>query len=60
MKDGQTFRSVKNGSGTLNANDDDDEPLQVYEGQYRCYASNDLGTAMTPTVQVIVEGEYTL
>lgn len=49
------FGSQLEGSGTLRAKED--EPLDLYEGHYRCYASNNLGTAMTQSVQVIVEGE---
>uniref|UniRef100_A0A8D3B140 Neural cell adhesion molecule L1 n=1 Tax=Scophthalmus maximus TaxID=52904 RepID=A0A8D3B140_SCOMX len=37
-----------------------DELLDSYEGLYRCYASNTLGTAMTQTVQVIVEPQPVL
>lgn len=36
---------------------EEEEPLQQFEGRYRCYASNIYGTAMTQSVQVIVEGE---
>lgn len=55
VKDGEMFGSQREGSGTLRA--EEDEPLDLYEGHYRCYASNNLGTAMTQSVQVIVEGE---
>lgn len=54
MKDGRLIRSGLL-SGTLVAGED--EPLQQFEGRYRCYASNVHGTAMTQSVQVIVEGE---
>ncbi|CAJ1084338.1 neural cell adhesion molecule L1.1-like [Xyrichtys novacula] len=53
VKDGQTFGLQLSGSGTLKANEKD--PLDRFNGSYRCYASNELGTAMTQTVQVIVE-----
>ena len=43
-------------SGTFTANGQ--EPLSSYQGNYRCYASNTLGTAMTHTVQLITEGEF--
>ncbi|XP_029975061.1 neural cell adhesion molecule L1.1-like isoform X2 [Salarias fasciatus] len=57
-----TFRWVRNGtefgpelqnSGNLRA--DEDKPVEWYAGFYRCYASNALGTAVTPAVQLIVE-----
>lgn len=54
VKDGQPIRSGLH-SGTLLA--EEDEPLQQFEGHYRCYASNIYGTAMTQSVHVIVEGE---
>lgn len=53
VKDGEVFGSEYKESGTLRA--EGDELLDSYEGLYRCYASNTLGTAMTQTVQVIVE-----
>uniref|UniRef100_A0A665VN83 Neural cell adhesion molecule L1.1-like n=1 Tax=Echeneis naucrates TaxID=173247 RepID=A0A665VN83_ECHNA len=53
VKDGEAFGSERPGTGTLRA--EDDEPLEVYDGNFRCYASNMLGTAMTKTVRVIVE-----
>lgn len=54
VKDRQQIRSGLH-SGTLLA--EEDEPLQQFEGHYRCYASNIYGTAMTQSVHVIVEGE---
>lgn len=35
---------------------EEEAPLQQFEGRYRCYASNIYGTAMTQSVEVIVEG----
>ncbi|XP_026189309.1 neural cell adhesion molecule L1.1-like isoform X2 [Mastacembelus armatus] len=58
VKDGETFGAELKGSGTLRA--DEEEPLNSYEGSYRCYASNTLGTAMTQTVKVIVESQPVL
>ncbi|XP_053705059.1 neural cell adhesion molecule L1.1-like isoform X2 [Synchiropus splendidus] len=58
VKDGEQFGPPLNGSGTINA--DEDEPLESYQGHYRCYASNALGTAMTRTVQIIVEPQPVL
>uniref|UniRef100_A0A3Q3W986 Neural cell adhesion molecule L1.1 n=1 Tax=Mola mola TaxID=94237 RepID=A0A3Q3W986_MOLML len=37
-----------------------DEPLKLYEGHYRCYASNALGTAVTRSARVIVEAQPVL
>lgn len=54
-KDGEAFGSNRTDSGTLHA--EEDEPLESYQGLYRCFASNTLGTAMTHAVQVIVERE---
>ncbi|XP_034393266.1 neural cell adhesion molecule L1-like [Cyclopterus lumpus] len=58
VKDGEAFGSESKESGTLKA--EDEETLDSYEGDYRCYASNALGTAMTPRVQVIVEAQPVL
>uniref|UniRef100_A0A667Z1S6 Neural cell adhesion molecule L1 n=1 Tax=Myripristis murdjan TaxID=586833 RepID=A0A667Z1S6_9TELE len=53
VKDGNEFGSERTGSGSLRA--EEDEPLSTYQGTYRCYASNNLGTAMTHAVQLIIE-----
>lgn len=58
VKDGEAFRSERKASGTLQIKEE--EPLDSYEGYYRCYASNALGTAMTQTIQVIVEAQPVL
>ncbi|XP_040009220.1 neural cell adhesion molecule L1-like isoform X2 [Xiphias gladius] len=58
VKDGDPFGPELQGSGTLQV--EEDEPLDSYEGYYRCYASNTLGTAMTQTVHVIVEPQPVL
>ncbi|XP_040910245.1 neural cell adhesion molecule L1.1-like isoform X2 [Toxotes jaculatrix] len=58
VKDGVVFESGRTGSGTLRA--EEGMSLSSYEGSYRCYASNTLGTAMTQTVQVIVEPQPVL
>nr|XP_046252346.1 neural cell adhesion molecule L1.1-like isoform X3 [Scatophagus argus] len=58
VKDGEAFGSERQGSGTLRA--EDEVPLMSYEGHYRCYASNTLGTAVTRSVQVIVEAQPVL
>uniref|UniRef100_A0A3P8PDA1 Neural cell adhesion molecule L1 n=1 Tax=Astatotilapia calliptera TaxID=8154 RepID=A0A3P8PDA1_ASTCA len=52
LKDGELFGSETEGSGTLRG---DNSSLDMLEGEYRCYASNSLGTAMTQTVKVNVE-----
>lgn len=54
LKDGELFGSETEGSGTLRG---DNSSLDMLEGEYRCYASNSLGTAMTQTVKVNVERE---
>ncbi|KAI3357882.1 hypothetical protein L3Q82_016260, partial [Scortum barcoo] len=58
IKNGEAFGPVMKESGTLQANEED--PLEMYEGYYRCYASNILGTAMTQTIRVIVESQPVL
>ncbi|KAM8755112.1 neural cell adhesion molecule L1.1-like isoform 2-T2 [Acanthopagrus schlegelii] len=58
VKDGEEFGPERKGSGTLRA--DDNATLNLYEGRYRCYASNTLGTAVTQTVKVIVESQPVL
>lgn len=58
MKDGVQFGPEKSGSGKINASEDEETmELESYAGVYQCFASNDLGTAMTQTVAVIVERE---
>uniref|UniRef100_A0A8C7MMG7 Neural cell adhesion molecule L1.1-like n=1 Tax=Oncorhynchus kisutch TaxID=8019 RepID=A0A8C7MMG7_ONCKI len=47
-----------NGSGNFTAHGD--KPLSDYQGHYRCYADNTLGTAMTHTVKLITESTPTL
>lgn len=54
LKDGELFGSETEGSGTMRG---DNSSLDMLEGEYRCYASNSLGTAMTQTVKVNVERE---
>ncbi|XP_070696233.1 neural cell adhesion molecule L1.1-like isoform X2 [Pempheris klunzingeri] len=58
LKDGEVFRSERREHGTLRA--EQEEPLELYEGYYRCYASNTLGTAVTQTIRVIVESQPVL
>ncbi|XP_027865848.1 neural cell adhesion molecule L1.1-like isoform X1 [Xiphophorus couchianus] len=56
VKDGVQFGPEKSGSGKINASEDEETmELESYAGVYQCFASNDLGTAMTQTVEVIVE-----
>uniref|UniRef100_A0A3Q3DSP9 Neural cell adhesion molecule L1 n=1 Tax=Hippocampus comes TaxID=109280 RepID=A0A3Q3DSP9_HIPCM len=50
VKDGRTFGSERTGSGTLEVSED--EALELYQGTFRCYASNTLGTAMTHKVHI--------
>ncbi|XP_034027935.1 neural cell adhesion molecule L1.1-like isoform X2 [Thalassophryne amazonica] len=58
VKDGKMFGPELNGSGSVRA--EEDELLESYEGFYQCYASNMLGTAVTQTIQVIVEPQPVL
>lgn len=53
VKDGEPFNTEPLVSGTLKAETNDS--LETYQGSWRCYASNILGTAVTQTVHVIVE-----
>lgn len=48
-KDGKLFANLED-DGTLVLNNS--LPLDLYEGKYRCYASNDLGTAVSDMVNV--------
>ncbi|KAL1020506.1 hypothetical protein UPYG_G00000960 [Umbra pygmaea] len=57
-KDGLQLENKYENSGTFTA--DDDQPLSSYQGNYRCYANNNLGTAMTHTVKLITELSPTL
>lgn len=56
VKDGEALGPERPAHGTLRA--EDEEPLASYGGSYRCYASNALGTAVTRSVRVIVEGGF--
>ncbi|KAI5612095.1 neural cell adhesion molecule L1.1 isoform X1 [Silurus asotus] len=53
VKDGELFMEDKNGSGVLTA--DDKEELKFYQGKYRCYASNELGTAESGLIDLMTE-----
>uniref|UniRef100_A0A3P9K0T1 Neural cell adhesion molecule L1.1 n=1 Tax=Oryzias latipes TaxID=8090 RepID=A0A3P9K0T1_ORYLA len=53
IKNGEEFGTEHLGSGTLQTKGE--EAVENYAGNYRCYASNTLGTAMTQEVKVIVE-----
>ncbi|KAI4872671.1 hypothetical protein NFI96_004120 [Prochilodus magdalenae] len=56
-----SFRWVKDGelledsgdSGIITA--DENADLKSYQGRYRCYASNDLGTAVSDVIELITE-----
>ncbi|XP_076022199.1 neural cell adhesion molecule L1.1-like [Genypterus blacodes] len=56
VKDDQAFGEELQGSGVLRG----EEPIESYQGNYRCYASNILGTAMTQVVQIIIESQPVL
>uniref|UniRef100_A0A3P9AJE4 Neural adhesion molecule L1.1 n=1 Tax=Esox lucius TaxID=8010 RepID=A0A3P9AJE4_ESOLU len=57
-RDGLELKTKYEGSGTFTPHDD--KPLSSYQGNYRCYANNDLGTAMTHTIRLITELTPTL
>uniref|UniRef100_A0A671PRJ3 Neural cell adhesion molecule L1 n=1 Tax=Sinocyclocheilus anshuiensis TaxID=1608454 RepID=A0A671PRJ3_9TELE len=58
VKDGEQFRRELFESGTLTA--DDKEELRSYQGSYRCYVANELGTAVSDLVHLITEPIPTL
>lgn len=59
VKDGQLFAEIQHEhSGTLRA--EAERPLADYDGVFRCYASNSLGTAVSPPARLIVEGQPVL
>ncbi|XP_043092354.1 neural cell adhesion molecule L1.1 isoform X2 [Puntigrus tetrazona] len=58
VKDGKEFRRELYESGTLIA--DDTEELRTYQGSYRCYVANELGTAVSDLVHLITESIPTL
>ncbi|XP_028264992.1 neural cell adhesion molecule L1.1-like isoform X2 [Parambassis ranga] len=59
VKDGMAFGTERHGSGTW-SDEDLIEPLELYEGNYSCFASNTLGTAMTQMMRIIVESQPVL
>ncbi|XP_056117307.1 neural cell adhesion molecule L1.1 isoform X2 [Rhinichthys klamathensis goyatoka] len=58
VKDGQQFGEVLLKSGSLTAGLD--EELRSYQGSYRCYVANELGTAVSDLVHLITESIPTL
>ncbi|KAF5893453.1 neural cell adhesion molecule L1.1-like isoform X1 [Clarias magur] len=52
-KDGKQFMNETDDSGIFTADEDDE--LKNYQGTYRCYAKNDLGTAVSGLIHVITE-----
>ncbi|XP_073669092.1 neural cell adhesion molecule L1.1 [Paramisgurnus dabryanus] len=58
VKDGNQFGEVLLGSGTLTA--DKTNELGFYQGTYRCYAANELGTAVSDVVHLTTEAVPTL
>ncbi|CAM4684069.1 unnamed protein product [Leuciscus chuanchicus] len=58
VKDGKQFGKVLLGSGSLKAGPD--EELKSYQGSYRCYVANELGTAVSNLVHLITEPIPTL
>ncbi|XP_066528484.1 neural cell adhesion molecule L1-like [Hoplias malabaricus] len=53
VKDGEIFREESFSSDPITANEDED--LKSYQGKYRCYASNELGTAISDVIELITE-----
>ncbi len=58
VKDGKEFRRELFESGTLTA--DEKEELRSYQGSYRCYVANELGTAVSDLARLITEREWLL
>ncbi|XP_056156143.1 neural cell adhesion molecule L1.1-like [Lampris incognitus] len=58
VKDNRKFGVERVAYGTLRA--EGTESFSSYQGRYRCYASNRLGTAVTQTVQLITEHQPVL
>lgn len=58
VKDGKEFKRELFESGTLTA--EDKEELRSYQGSYRCYVANELGTAVSDLAQLITERESLL
>jgi len=58
VKDGKQFGEVLLGSGSRTAGLD--EELSSYNGSYRCYVANELGTAVSDLVHLITERESVL
>ncbi len=58
VKDGKEFRRELFESGTLTA--DEKEELRSYQGSYRCYVANELGTAVSDLARLITECESLL
>ncbi|KAA0707341.1 Neural cell adhesion molecule L1.1 [Triplophysa tibetana] len=58
VKDGRPFGDVLHDSGNLTVKRT--EELSVYQGTYRCHATNDLGTAVSDLVHLMTESVPTL
>lgn len=63
-KDGQLFdpssapgMTKRDGSGTLVITTNNGNVATRFQGVYRCYASNALGTAMSTESHIVAEGE---
>lgn len=56
VKDGQLFDDEIDDTGILKGNES--RELKFYHGKYRCYASNELGTAESGLINLITERKF--